>query len=126
MKLVCLTTLFIAFSLFSCKKYADDAFDYYKMPHTLYFILTDSTGSNNINKTNKSQVKIFYYKESIKTYIPDFNVADSLSKNGFMCCTRDIALISANGIKEFYLEFNESKLDTIFIDVINEKNKDCM
>ncbi|MGZ5281824.1 MAG: hypothetical protein ACXWEY_06035 [Bacteroidia bacterium] len=114
------------FFLFSCGKVADDAYDYYQVPNPLYFVVLDSAKNNLINNYNRDSIKLFYFQNNKKEYIEDFAAFDSFPDYRFVCSTRDAALKSVEGIKKFYFEMPNSKIDTLFIDVVEEKNKDCV
>ncbi|MGD0583298.1 MAG: hypothetical protein ABR974_10175 [Bacteroidales bacterium] len=68
-------------------------------------------------------MKLFYYNRDQAINIPYQVIPDSTNKKSIFYSS-EIAWISAEGSKNFFIRLNRSDLDTIFLDVV-QKTDDC-
>jgi hypothetical protein len=102
-----------------CSKYEKCAFGTYLVPHSLIFII--KTDNQRLSDATLDNMKLFYLKSNSKFYINDFYRSTNEGEYKFydlgLQGTRDIGLKSGDEeIKEYYLEYNNGDLDTLFVD----------
>jgi hypothetical protein len=116
--IICLLLLL----LFSCKKNQSNpcpTFWGYKLPYSLFFKL--NLNGNRLADSVLNKLKLSYYQNGSKKYISDFSRAiNEGSLNAFdsgIMVTRDIGFNSGDAnIKDYYLEFPDGDIDTLFVD----------
>lgn len=98
-----------------CSKYGKCAFDTYLVPHSLFFIVKKN--DQRLDDVTLNSIKLFYNKGVSKLYVSDFIRGSDEGYNLGVLTTRDIGFKSADeGIKNYYLEYINGDLDTLFVD----------
>jgi hypothetical protein len=75
----------------------------------------DSTDLISNGFYSKDSIKIWYVKQNLVTMIPCQIITDSIHKS--IISSSDIAWISAEGNRDFYIQLNKSDIDTVYLKV---------
>lgn len=85
------------------------------IPDSLFFVIKQNGIRLDDNTLNN--MKLYYFKGGNKTYVSDFSRASEEGYNLGVQTTRAIGTISADeNIKDYYLEFPNSDIDTLYVD----------
>lgn len=83
----------------------------------------DSTDIIFSGKSNNEDISLYYFENNFKKIIEFEILNDTVNKKSYLISGYP-GFISSTGIREFYLELNDSDIDTMFYDV-EEQTDDC-
>ncbi|GAA4738547.1 hypothetical protein GCM10023229_17100 [Flavisolibacter ginsenosidimutans] len=87
----------------------------YLLPYTFYFVL--KINGQRLADSTLNNLRLYYLSNGTKNYVYDFGRAGSDGYNLGAMLTKDIGYKSAdNNIKDYYLEFSNADIDTLFVD----------
>ena len=116
MKISTIALVSFAFISFSCSKSRGKGPQV--VPTVLFMVI--KTNGVRLDDNNLNTLKLFYFKNGVKTYLSDF--MRGVNEGGFNAFdlgvqgTRKIGDISADeNIKDYYLEFQNGDIDTLFV-----------
>ena len=95
-------------------------------PQEFALRLVDSISQHDIlyqNKSNQDDINFYYFENNIKKNIEFEIFNDTIDKKSVLISGYP-GFISAQGIKEFFVEFSDAEIDTIYYDV-EEISEDC-
>jgi hypothetical protein len=115
-KILILTMLIFVFN--ACKRSDEvgcQAFGVAAPPKNLYFLIKQN--SQRLDDNTLNSIKLFYFLNSAKTYVQDFQRAGDQGYNLGVLASQQIGFNSADtNIKDYFLEFSTGDIDTLFVD----------
>jgi hypothetical protein len=120
MKLKATFAILLTLTLFGCSREKGPIV----VPDSLFFVLKH----NNVRLDDQilDNIRLYYYRSGVKTYVIDFTRATEEGYNLGVITTRRIGDYSADeNIKDYYLEFPNSDIDTLFVDYKHLKQNEA-
>ena len=111
--------LFIIGSILSCNKTPDQPENGNLLPPPFDIVLLDKE-SNPIIISANQDVKLFYFEDGEKLFIKDFEIKEPISSPIYQYYVTTVFAPLYSGtqnIKTFYLQIDNKKIDTIWLDV---------
>jgi len=88
------------------------------VPSSLFFVIKQN--GNRLDDNTLNTMKLYYFKNNIKTYLLDFQRGTDEGLNLGVQTTRNIGFTSADdNIKDYYLEFQNGDIDTLYVNYLH-------
>ncbi len=107
-----------------CSYYGRCAFSTYEIPYSIFFLVNKD--GKRISELELTNCNLYYYSKSIKKSVKDLiRATDEFYDLGILT-SRDIGFISGeDNIKEFYLEYGNGDIDTLYVDYKSLNQEDA-